>query len=756
MRRLLFVLALIGLSTSPFAQDLDEIADLSAKAARVIRAGNHNRLTPPSTQERSGIVSAYLRGRHDDATVSSLVVDAENVTARGRVHVRLGQRVAGLDVYGTYVRAALTADGSLLAVVENLASISPALLPERVSHRDALEVALGRRYPGAPLDLQEVGSSGNTVTFARGARFFEDPTVTRVAVPMKAGPLRVGYLVETWDRNNQLWHTVVGGSGRILFEQLRTATDSYNIFPNAPNKTPQTIVNGPGSGNTESPIGWVSTNTTIGNNVSAYLDRDNNNAADANGRPISDTQNFLQSADLTQAPTTTANQMVAVTNLFYLNNVVHDKLRRHGFNEAAGNFQTNNFGLGGLGNDPVNAEAQDGGGTNNANFATPADGQRPRMQMYIWTAADPDRDGDLDSDIVYHEYGHGLTWRMIGNMAGPLAGAIGEGMSDVLAIYINRDDRVAEYSKNNLIGIRRFPYTNYPNTYGDITGGSVHADGEIYAATMWKLLEIWESSGRTQDELFDYVIDGMNFTPQRPAYEDMRNGILAATPTQEEDCLVWQAFAQFGIGEGANGNESCNFFGCTIDITESFDVPGGVCGGPPTNTPPNVNITAPATGSSFTQGTSVTFSGTATDDQDGNISANLAWSSNRDGSIGSGASFFTSTLSVGVHTITATVIDNGGLQDSASIQVTITTPGGITLSTSGYKIKGKRHTDLTWSPTGTGNVDVYRNGSKVSTTANDGSHTDVIDAKGGGGTFVYKVCQSGSTTACSNESTVTF
>ena len=62
--------------------------------------------------------------------------------------------------------------------------------------------------------------------------------------------------------------------------------------------------------------------------------------------------------------------MAAVTNLFYLNNVLHDKLRRHGFTEAAGNFQANNFGPGGVGNDPVNAEAQDGGGTNNANFAT--------------------------------------------------------------------------------------------------------------------------------------------------------------------------------------------------------------------------------------------------------------------------------------------------------------------------------------------------------------------------------------------------
>ncbi len=65
--------------------------------------------------------------------------------------------------------------------------------------------------------------------------------------------------------------------------------------------------------------------------------------------------------------------------------MIHDALYEYGFNEAAGNFQENNFGLGGSGSDSVNAEAQDGSGTDNANFATPADGSNPRMQMYLWS-----------------------------------------------------------------------------------------------------------------------------------------------------------------------------------------------------------------------------------------------------------------------------------------------------------------------------------------------------------------------------------
>ena len=98
---------------------------------------------------------------------------------------------------------------------------------------------------------------------------------------------------------------------------------------------------------------------------------------------------FLTPANLAQQPTTTQNSEVAVQNLFYLNNVLHDTLYQHGFNEAAGNFQESNFGNGGRGRDSVKAEAQDGGGLDNANFATPPDGRKPRMQMFLFSGPDP-------------------------------------------------------------------------------------------------------------------------------------------------------------------------------------------------------------------------------------------------------------------------------------------------------------------------------------------------------------------------------
>ena len=184
--------------------------------------------------------------------------------------------------------------------------------------------------------------------------------------------------------------------------------------------------------------------------------------------------------------------------------------------------------------------------------------------------------GDIDADIVFHEYCHGLTWRMIGRMQGALAGAIGEGMSDTCAILMTSDDpqgadAIGEYSASDPRGIRRFRYDGYPNTYGDVTGASVHNDGEIYAAIAWRLLELFGSARK--DVLFSYMVDGMNFTPPAPTYEQMRDGILTSVTTAPDDpgdeCLVWSAFAQFGVGVGASGIAR----GSSAVITESFDVP---------------------------------------------------------------------------------------------------------------------------------------------------------------------------------------
>ncbi len=70
-------------------------------------------------------------------------------------------------------------------------------------------------------------------------------------------------------------------------------------------------------------------------------------------------------------------------------------------------------------------------------------------------------------------------------------------------------------------------------------------------------------------------------------------------------------------------------------------------------------------------GAAVPFAGTATDGFNGNITASIRWTSDRDGAIGTGGSFTRSSLSRGVHTITARVTDSHGLTDSKTVRVTV-------------------------------------------------------------------------------------
>ncbi len=138
-----------------------------------------------------------------------------------------------------------------------------------------------------------------------------------------------------------------------------------------------------------SPDGWHSIlggtyvgnyTTTRGNNVMAYDDKNNLNAPGAYAEGGAN-RNFDFPFIVND---TTGNLNAATTNLFYVNNKVHDIFYRLGFTETARNFQAWNYGKGGGQNDYVMAESQDGGGRNNANFSTPIDGSRPRMQMYLW------------------------------------------------------------------------------------------------------------------------------------------------------------------------------------------------------------------------------------------------------------------------------------------------------------------------------------------------------------------------------------
>lgn len=174
------------------------------------------------------------------------------------------------------------------------------------------------------------------------------------------------------------------------------------------------------------------------------------------------------------------------------------------------------------------------------------------------------------------------------------------------------------------------------------------------------------------------------------------------------------------------------------------------------NAAPSVTITSPANGASFVQNTVVSLTASATDTQDGNLTAQIQWTDNGV-NIGSGGSLSRSMTTVGTHTLVARVTDSGGLQASSQITVNVTAAGVTgTLSAVRNASGGMHRVALTWSGVSGVLVDLYRNGTRVTTTSNDGAHNDRPGTKfPTAATYTYRVCSAGTAT-CTNTVTVSF
>lgn len=194
-------------------------------------------------------------------------------------------------------------------------------------------------------------------------------------------------------------HTNAEHSNSLDFMNLVTHPDSflvdgssYNVFAlptESPNHGSRQKVIEPASLEA-SPFGWHDDNGIIG--AEYTITRGNNVWAKENvlgnssmGLSPNGTEslNFDFPLDFDLSPLD--YQDAAITNLFYVNNMMHDIFYQHGFDESSGNFQKTNYTNLGLGEDFVRADAQDGSFLNNASFGTPPDGFRPQMQMYLFS-----------------------------------------------------------------------------------------------------------------------------------------------------------------------------------------------------------------------------------------------------------------------------------------------------------------------------------------------------------------------------------
>lgn len=545
---------------------------------------------------------------------------------------------------------------------------------------------------------------------------------------------------------------LLGGSYAVYAEKT---TDGYLHTHESPSHGARNLLTGI-EDLTASPYGWHDTNgqngpeytITRGNNVHAYLDVDGSNISQGDEPDGGAELLFDFPIDLDDEPETF--QDASVTNGFFMSNMIHDFAYVYGFDEAAGNFQQNNYGNGGNGGDYVNMHIDDGSGVNNANFATPPDGGNGTMQMFLWnsvaasgllTVNEPqsvagiyevnhpndwggqidmtpltaevaivddgagvdgskgcndlvngaevagkiaivDRglcqfsqkalmaqnagavgviicnfedelpplgagdvaaqvnipvigiglglctdirifagnglsltfvqqpmstgpeflSGSLDNGIIAHEYGHGISNRLIGggNNAGCLGNGeqMGEGISDFFSLvttvkpgdtgemargigtFAQREDPDGD-------GIRRFPYSTdmsvNPLTYNAIAGQAApHPIGEIWTLCLWEMYWLLVDEYGFDEDLYHgtggnniavhLAIEGMKLTSCSPGYVDARNGVLAADELLyggANQCLIWQAFAKRGVGENADQGSAFD----ANDGVENFERP---------------------------------------------------------------------------------------------------------------------------------------------------------------------------------------
>ena len=367
-------------------------------------------------------------------------------THSGVTHVNLAQRYQGLEIFGARATVNVLKDGRVLFVgntmLGNVAASAAGTVAQEAA--DAVESAAEALELDEPENLRAVTRKAG----AERETVLTDGGISAAPIPAKlgwqrteSGQLRLAWQVVIDDAESPdvLNATVDAETGDLLdvdnwtiehnalelasslarssaqIEQAATSLGAhgpldpvedgssyrvYEIPKESPNDGPRTLVTNPAE-TTASPFGWHDTNgapgpeftTTRGNNVHAYLDQDANNVPD----PGQDTDGgpslaFDFEADLTEHAQDYRDAVTA--NLFYMNNVIHDVLYGYGFDEVSGNFQQNKYGATLAngnpvpGGDYVRAEAADGGGTNNANFSTPANyGGTPRMQMYLWPGA---------------------------------------------------------------------------------------------------------------------------------------------------------------------------------------------------------------------------------------------------------------------------------------------------------------------------------------------------------------------------------
>ncbi len=528
-------------------------------------------LSAASTRDPDQIAKTFLLANAAVFPFARSEVDQLRLVVRDvtpeATYLVFNQTLNGIDVFQGQIKFTLSKTGEVIQVGSG--EVVPGLNTSTIP---------GIRPEDAELAARTAARAGT------GGKFLRAPELVIFALDASAARLAYHLFLEL-DAQRLYEILIDAQDGKLLFRHNAYVHAAQGrVWTQSPSQGSRQLVT--------FPDGWLppAGTVTTGNNVDAFIDANGDDQPDPGntgelqtGRAVSATQLFdFSFGDGTLGQDPRGFKAASVTNLFYFVNLAHDFYYDLGFTEAAGNFQTDNFNQGGAAGDAIIAEGQNGLSDDDSTFAPTPDGIPPRMRLGIYTRGTPsqtdDTDFDYDGQTVIHEYGHGVSNRLVGGGTDTScldriqSGALGEGWSDYFAIsYFNNPVLGAYLNQDMIHGIRRQSYEGYTFTYEDVgnSGYEVHDDGEIWAAALWDLRKALGQT--TTDRL---VIGGLKATPCNPSMTDARDAILSADLASNSGAnrvSIWTVFAKHGLGYSARGIDGGLDTGTLYDA--AYDLP---------------------------------------------------------------------------------------------------------------------------------------------------------------------------------------
>ncbi len=575
-------------------------------------------LTEPKSGDAETIARQWLKNNAEVFGLTAKDIDSLQVTRNYKMPgtelqpVTFQQSFDGIQsIFGGRVIVAVNKTGQILSVTGNMTKAKDFKNEYALTATEALNKVVALESPGSTYTANLEGQKNGWDVFD-GANVLPTKQYVKKAVFAKGNEIvpvyRVLHIAELEKGSEVIIDAKTGERlyERSLAQHLNSEGSVFENFPGAKAGGTQTTKSFKGDP-AASPNGWLYPNsevgvTTLGNNVNTFANWSNFLVpADQAVRPVSPlgqfnypfTNSWQKTKGQIAPPSYAIDVNSAATNLFYHHNLFHDYFYKLGWVEGAGNLQTTNYGKGGAEGDAimglVQAGAVSGGeptytGRDNAYMLTLPDGLPAWSGMFLWEPIEGAfegayADGDYDAGIIYHEYSHALSNRLVAGgeaLGSHQAGSMGEAWGDWFAMHylikngLQEKAVVGAYvTDNQERGIRSWALEDSPLQYGDVGfdvgGPEVHSDGEIWAAILWEVRDkLLSSLGKVEGEkvVEQLVIDAMPISAPNPSMVDMRDAMITADTERyggKHYDLLWSAFAKRGLGEGASskgGNDT--------------------------------------------------------------------------------------------------------------------------------------------------------------------------------------------------------